>query len=179
MTELALLMAIALSGQFDAADAADAGIGGRAAWRPNPVLGVEAELTVFPGDFPGNRPFSRGRVEGLFGVTAGPTLGRARPFAKFRSGFVTIREAPAPFPCILIYPPPIACALASGHTLAAIDAGGGVQVTVSPRTLVRVDGGDRMIRYPGPVLQTEPRRIRERSFFDHDLRFSLSAGVRF
>ncbi len=176
MLELALLMAMTLSGQFEAADT---GVGGRLAWRPNPVLGVEAEMTIYPGDFPGSRPFSRGRVEGLFGVTAGPTLGRIRPFAKFRPGFVTIREAPAPFPCILIYPPPIACALAAGHTLAAIDAGGGVQVTVSPRTFVRVDAGDRMIRYPGPVFEMESRRIQEGSFFDHDVRFSLSGGVQF
>lgn len=176
MVELALLMAIALSGQFDAADA---GAGGRLGWRPNTVLGVEAELTVFPGDFPGSRPFSRGRVEGLFGVTAGPTLGRIRPFAKFRPGFLTIREAPRPFPCILIYPPPLACALASGHTLAAFDAGGGVQVVLSPRTFIRVDAGDRMVRYPGPVFEMEPRRIRERSFFDHDVRFSLGGGVQF
>ena len=176
MAELALLLAITLSGQFDTADA---GVGGRLAWRPNGVLGIEAEMTLYPADFPGRRPFSRGRVEGLFGVTAGPTLGRIRPFAKFRPGFVTIREAPDPFPCILIYPPPIACALAAGHTLTAIDAGGGVQVTVSPRTFVRVEAGDRMIRYPGPVLEMEPRRIRERSFFDHDVRFSLSGGVQF
>lgn len=176
MAELALLMALALSGQFDAADA---GVGGRLAWRPNRVLGVEGEMTVYPGDFPRSRPFSRGRVEGLFGVTAGPTLGRIRPFAKFRAGFLTIREAPAPFPCILIYPPPLACALASGQTLAAIDAGGGVQVAVSRRTFVRVDGGDRMIRHPGPVFEMKPRRIREESFFDHDLRFSVSAGVQF
>ncbi len=176
MLELALLAAVVLSGQFDAADT---GVGGRLAWRPNAVLGVEAEMTVYPGDFPGSRPFSRGRVEGLFGVTAGPALGRIRPFAKFRPGFVTIRDAPAPFPCILIYPPPIACTLAAGRALVAIDAGGGVQVMVSPRTFVRADAGDRMLRYPGPAFEMAPRRVRERSFFDHDVRFSLSAGVQF
>ena len=174
MVELALLMALAVSGQFDATDA---GVGGCLSWRPNAVLGVEGEMTIYPGDFPGNQPFSRGRVEGLFGVTAGPTLGRVRPFARFRAGFLTIRDAPEPFPCILIYPPPIACALSFGHTLTAIDAGGGVQVAVSPRTFIRLDAGDRMLRYPGPVIEMDPRRIRERSFFDHDVRFSAGAGV--
>jgi hypothetical protein len=176
MVELALLMAIALSGQFETADV---GAGGRLSWRPNSVLGVEAEVTVYPSDFPGSRPFSRGRVEGLFGVTAGPTLGRVRPFAKLRPGFVTIRQTPEPFPCILIYPPPIACALVSGRTLAAIDAGGGVHIAVSSRTFIRADAGDRMVRYPGPVIQMEPRRVRERSFVDHDVRFSVGAGVQF
>ena len=176
MLELALLVAIATSGQFDTTDAA---IGGRVGWRTNPLVGVEAEVTVFPSDFPGNRPFSQGRVEGLFGITAGPSLGRVRPFAKFRPGFVTIREAAEPFACILIYPPPLACVLAIGRTLAAIDAGAGVEVGGSRGAFLRLDVGNRMIRYPGPVLETAPSRIRERSFFDHDLRFSLSAGVQF
>lgn len=176
MVELALLMAVALSAQFDAADP---GAGARLSWRANPVVGVEAEITVYPGDFPGGRAFSGRRVEGLFGVTAGPTIGRVRLFAKFRPGFVSIGPAPEPFPCIAIYPPPIACALASGRTVIAVDAGGGLQVAVSPRTFIRVDGGDRMIRYPGPVIEAEPRRIRERSFFDHDVRFSVGAGVQF
>jgi hypothetical protein len=176
MAELALLMAIALSSQFDATDL---GVGGRFSWRHGPLLGVEAELTLYPGDFPDDRPFSRRRLEGLFGVTAGPTIGRVRPFVKFRPGFVTISEAPEPFACILIFPPPIACALASGHTLAAIDVGGGLQLAVSRRAFVRVDAGDRMVRYPGPVLETDPRRIREEPFFDHDFRISASAGVQF
>ena len=133
---------------------------------------------MFPADFPGNVPFSRERVEGLFGVTAGPTIGRIRPFAKFRPGFVTIREAPEPFACILIYPPPLACVLATGRTLAAIDVGGGVEVDASRRLFLRVETGSRMIRYPGSVFDAD-RRIRERSFFDHDVRFGLAAGVRF
>jgi hypothetical protein len=176
MAELALLMAMALSGQFDARDT---GIGGRVSWRQGPLLGVEAEITLYPGDFPSDRPFSRRRVEGLFGVTAGPTLGRVRPFLKFRPGFVTFSEAPQPFACILIFPPPLACALASGDTLAAIDVGGGAQVAVTPRIFFRIDAGDRMVRYPGPVFEGEPRRVRDQPFFDHDLRISASAGVQF
>lgn len=175
MVELALVMAIALSGPFDAADT---GIGGRVSWRRS-FLGLEAELVAYPSDFPDGRPFSRGRVEGLFGVTAGPTLGRLRPFARLRPGFLTIREAPQPFPCILIYPPPIACALAAGDTLVAVDVGGGLEWIATGRTIVRVDVGDRLVRYPGPVFEGEPRRIREGSFFGHDLRFTASAGVQF
>ena len=117
-------------------------------------------------------------MEGLFGVTAGPALGPVRPFGKVRPGFLAIAETPQPFPCILIYPPPIACALAAGDTLFALDVGGGLEVTVTPRMLVRADVGDRMIRYPGPVFD-DSMQIRDRSFFGHDLRISISAGARF
>jgi len=174
--ELGVQVALAQSGQFDARDA---GVGGRIAWRPVSLVGLEAELNVYPRGFPDRRPFSRTRVEGLFGVTAGVAFGRIRPFARLRPGFVDVHESPDPFPCILIYPPPLACALASGRTLFALDAGGGVEVAVTPRTFVRVDVGDRLVRYPGPVFETDPRRIRERSFFGHDLRLATGAGLRF
>jgi hypothetical protein len=80
---------------------------------------------------------SGGRVEGLFGVTAGVTIDRVRPFARFRPGFLAVRESPAPFACILIYPSPLECVLASGRTLLAVDVGGGVDVALSSRTLMR------------------------------------------
>jgi len=174
--EAGVQVASARSGQFDAADA---GFGARFAWRPGPVVGLEAELNLYPRGFPDRRPFSRTRVEGLFGATAGVTLGRVRPFARLRPGFVDVHESPGPFPCILIYPPPLACALAGGRTLFALDAGGGVEVALTPRTFVRVDLGDRLVRYPGPVFEFDPRRIREDGFFGHDVRFATGAGLRF
>jgi hypothetical protein len=174
--ELGVQLASAQSGQFDAADT---GIGGRIAWQPIPLVGLEAELNLYPRGFPDDRPFSRTRVEGLFGATAGVTFGRVRPFARLRPGFVDVHESPAPFPCILIYPPPLQCALASGRTLFALDVGGGVAVTLTPRTFVRVDLGDRLVRYPGPVFEMDPRRIHEDAFFGHDFRFATGAGLRF
>src|SRR3970282_1396594 len=86
--EVGVQVASALSGQFDAADT---GLGGRVSWRPRRFLGLEAELNVFPTDFPDPRPFSRGRLEGLFGATAGVAFDRIRPFARVRSGFVTVQ----------------------------------------------------------------------------------------
>lgn len=176
MAELALVVAVALSGQFDASDT---GVGGRVGWRQGPVLGLEAEIVLYPREFPAGRPFSRGRLEGLFGVTAGVTRGRIRPFARLRPGFLTVRESPEPFACILIYPPPLVCVLASGRTLFVLDVGGGADVAVTSRIFLRVDVGDRLVRYPGPVLGTDAHRGRDRSFFGHDLRFALGTGVRF
>jgi hypothetical protein len=163
------------SGEFDAADV---GLGGRVSWHPNSVLGLEAELNVFPRDFPSGRPFSRGRFEGLFGATVGARFDRFRPFARVRPGFVAIHESPEPFACILIFPPPLTCTLASGRTLAAIDLGGGIDIATTSRTFVRVDLGDRLVRYPGPAFDSD-RMIREDSFFAHEFRFAAGAGVRF
>jgi hypothetical protein len=114
--------------------------------------------------------FSAGRVEGLFGATVGPRLGRVRPFAKLRPGFLTFREAPQPIACVLIFPPPLRCVLAGGQTLFALDVGGGVEWLSSDRTFVRADAGDRVVRYPRPTGGPAT---------GHDFRFSFSGGLRF
>jgi len=82
-----------------------------------------------------------------------------------------------PFPCVLIYPPPLSCALAAGDTLPAVDLGGGVEFATSERTFIRVDAGDRILKYGGPVLAD--RAVSEDGFFSHDFRFAAGAGLRF
>jgi hypothetical protein len=159
-------------------DSSDLGVGVRVSWHPASLLGAEAEFTFYPGDFADDPAFSGSRVEGLFGVTVGPRLGRIRPFAKLRPGFVQFSEAPEAFPCILIFPPPLACRRAGGETLFALDVGGGVEILATPRTFVRMDIGDRLVRYPSPVIDGDGT-VREDSFFGHDLRFQVGGGLRF
>jgi hypothetical protein len=173
--ELAGQIAWVRASEFDSGDAA---FGGRVGWRPFDEMGVEAEVNVYPGDFPGERGFSRGRVEALFGPTAGPRLGLVRPFAKVRPGFVRFRPSSEAFACILIFPPPLACELAGGRTVFAVDLGGGVDVFAGRRALVRVDVGDRLLRYPGAVFDRQ-RIARDQGFFSHELRLAAAAGVRF
>lgn len=168
-------LAGAVSGEFDSTDL---GVGGRVSWHPTSLLGAEAEIDFYPDDFADDPAFSGSRIEGLFGVTVGPRLGQLRPFAKLRPGFLTYREAPEPFACILIFPPPLACTLASGQTVFALDLGGGVELFPTGRTFVRVDVGDRMVRYPGPVFDNSGT-IRDDSFFGHDFRFAIGGGLRF
>jgi hypothetical protein len=102
-------------------------------------------------------------------------LARVRPFAKLRPGFLAFRGQPVV--CILIFPPPLSCVLAAGRTVFALDAGGGVEVFATERTVVRVDVGDRLLKYPGPSFHNG--RATQQSFFSHDVRFSVGAGVRF
>jgi hypothetical protein len=162
------------SGEFDSNDI---GIGGRFSWKPTNLIGAEAEMNVYPRRFPANRSaaFSRGRIEGLFGATVGPWLGSIRPFAKLRPGFVTFRGNT--IACILIFPPPLSCQLAAGRTVFALDIGGGIELLAGPRTLIRVDAGDRLMKYPGPSFRDG--RVAQNDFFSHDFRMSAGAGVKF
>lgn len=159
-------------------DGTDVGLGARFGWQPARMLGVEAELSLYPADFPDRLAFSGARTEGLFGVTAGPTFGRIRPFGRLRPGFVTFSEAPQPIACIAIFPPLLSCRLAAGETLFAIDFGGGVEVSATRKTFFRVDAGDRMIRYPGPTFDAN-RKVQPDSFFGHDFRLAAGGGFRF
>lgn len=173
--ELAAQLTSAASSEFDRTDV---GIGGRVSWHPVAAIGVEAEGAVYPSDFPRPPAFSRGRVEGLFGITAGPQMQRVRPFAKIRPGVVRFQEAPAPLACILIVPPPLACAMAPGRTLFALDIGGGLSIAIGPRGFLRIDAGDRLLRYPGPAFDRQ-RVARLDGCYGHDLRLAVGAGVRF
>ena len=173
---------IELAGQFawtapSEFEGDDRGFGGRIGWRFD-VVTVEAEVNLYPGEFPGEQGFSRSRFEALFGASAGPRLGRVRPFAKVRPGLVRFRSPSEPLACILIFPPPLSCELARGRTLFATDVGGGVDVLAGRGTFVRFDAGDRLVRYPGPVFDSD-RNVHDTPFFSHELRVTASAGVRF
>jgi hypothetical protein len=172
---IAFLLAGNVSSEFDTTDL---GVGGRASWHPVPLVGVEGEVAFYPGDLGEPVAFSGSRVEGLFGATLGPRLGAVRPFAKLRPGFLRFGEAPAPIACILIFPPPLRCTLAGGRTAFALDVGGGVEWFSSGRTFVRVDAGDRIVRYPAPTIDSSGT-VRSESFAGHDFRFTVGGGLRF
>ena len=158
-------VAIAAPGEFDGADV---GVGARLSWKPSALVGLEGEVDVYPAGFPDNAtPFSGSRFEALFGMTLGPRLGIIRPFGRVRPGALRYSGAPGPIACILIFPPPLSCQLAAGQTLFVVDIGGGVEIDVSRRTYVRIDAGDRIVRYPEP------------SPIGHDARVAVGWAVRF
>ncbi len=160
-------------------DSTDAGFGARFSWNPSAVIGAEAEITFYPEDLGiADAEFSGGSVEGLFGATVGPVIGRVRPFGKVRPGFVVFQEAPNPIPCILIFPPPLSCTLAAGATVFALDIGGGLELFPTAGIFVRLDFSDRMLRYPGPALGSDGV-AHEDAFFSNDFRFAIGAGLRF
>ena len=164
-------IAVARSSEFDHTDT---GVGGRLSWHPTALVGADAEMTVYPTSFPNANGFSRSRIEGLFGATVGPRLAGVRPFARVRPGFLTFRGQPVA--CILIFPPPLSCQL-DGRTVFALDLGGGVELFPAGRAVVRVDVGDRLLKYPGPSFRGG--RATQDSFYSHDFRLAAGAGVRF
>jgi hypothetical protein len=173
--ELGGHVAVVRSGQFDAADV---GLGGRVSWHPVRFIGVESEIAFYPGDFPGGQPFSGSRLEALFGATLGPAFDRLRVFGRARAGFVRWGRAPRPIACILIYPPPLSCELSQGQTVPAFDVGGGIEVFASSRVFARIDVGDRLVRYRGPVYDSGGT-LRHEAFLGHDFRLAAGGGVRF
>ena len=164
--------------QWSEFDGHDVGFGGRLTWKPSSLFGVDADLSWYPSDFPDPVAFSGNRIEGLFGVTAGPRLTRTRPFARVAAGFLRSAPAPIGFPCITIFPPPLICLMAAGHTMPAFEFGGGVEIDATDRTFVRVDAGARMLRYPGPAFQDGLSEVRDGDFRGTALRFTIGAGVR-
>jgi hypothetical protein len=147
------------------------------AWHPTPAVGAEVEVALHPGDI-GRPPFSSGRVETLFGVTVGLPTGRVRPFAKVRPGILRFRQPAGPVACIAIFPSPVQCTLAAGKTVVGLDLGGGFEWITTRRTFVRVDAGDRLLSFPGPIRDSGGRS-REDGYFTHDFRMAFGGGMRF
>lgn len=164
--------------QWSEFDATDLGLGGRVTWKPTSLIGVDADVTWYPSDFPDGVAFSGTRFEGLFGVTVGPQVNRIRPFAKAAAGFLRSSGAPEPFACIAIFPPPLACLMAAGETMAAYEIGGGVEVSTTRTTFLRIDVTDRILEYPGPSFGKNFERIDD-AFYGHALRFTIGGGIRF
>jgi len=173
-----------VSGQLAVSDLAelettDVGSGGRFGFRATSYFTFEGEVNLFPSDIPDEVPVTSSRLEGLFGVKIGPRFDRFSVFGKVRPGFVRFGEAPEPIACILIFPPPLSCVLASGQTVFALDLGGGVELYPTDRSLVRFDVSDLMLQYKGPVFNREREAFTEGGFWSHNLRLAVGAGFRF
>ena len=167
------------SSQWSQFDGTDIGGGGRFTFKPTPTIGIDADVTWYPGEFPPDGiPFTGNRVEGLFGVTAGPRLAGFRPFAKAAAGFMKVSESSQPTVCIAIFPPPLSCLMAGGPTMAAFEFGGGVELLPTGRALLRLDITDRVLKYPGPSLGFDSE-THDEGFWGHALRFTIGAGWRF
>jgi hypothetical protein len=161
-------------------DGSDPGVGGLFAWYPMAFLGTEAETTFYPANLrvKNGTPYSRSRLEGLFGVTVGPVVGRLRPFGAVKTGFVTVQRSPGLLACVAIFPTTLPCVLASGETVAATVIGGGLEVFATGRAKLRFEFGDRVMRYPGPAIDAEGRS-HSATFSEHELRITVGAGIRF
>jgi Outer membrane protein beta-barrel domain len=168
-----------VNSQWSEFEGNDVGFGGRFTWKPATLIGVDADLTWYPSDFPGDTfTFSGNRFEGLFGITVGPRFNRVRPFVKGAAGFLNSSGLSETFPCITIFPPPLSCLMAEGQTMTAFEIGGGVEISATDRTFVRVDVGDRILKYPAPAFNSDFEVVDE-AFYGHALRLAIAFGYRF
>lgn len=153
------------------------GLGLSVSRRLTNAFAADAQLGFSPSDL-GQLPFSGSRFEGYVGLRGGPRLGRHQVYAAVRPGFVRFSEAPAPVACIAIYPPPLVCSLAGGETLFAVQLGGGVELVPSERSLVRLEAGSLLVRYPGPGIARDSG-VFDDALWSHNLRLGVSVGLRF
>ncbi len=124
-----------------------AGFGGRVGYNFSKYLGFEAEGNFFPRD----RDVEGGqKIQGLFGVKVGKRSKRVGLFAKARPGFIRLAKGDYRFGtggCPAVFPPPIGCFQPVAQTNFAVDIGGVVELYPSPRTIVRFDAGDTIVRF--------------------------------
>ncbi len=158
-------------------DQTDTGLGLRLGFDLSRSVALEAALGYSPADL-GDPAFSGSRWQAVAGLKAGRRGEKAGAFATLRGGVTGFGEAPAPFPCVAIYPPPLSCALGGGDTLATVQLGGAVEYYPSSRAVLRLEAGDQVLRYPGPVIDGGGE-VRDGDFWDHDLRLSFGVGWRF
>ena len=171
--EVGVQFVAAASEEFDT----DPGVGVGLSWRPGALWSAEGEIAFYPTGLPQQSQFSRSRIEGLFGVGVGPLVGRVRPFARARAGFLTYRERSEPFPCIAIFPPPLVCAI-GGDTVPSVQVTGGFEAFAGDRWVVRVEAGDQLLRYSGPAF-TSDRDVIDEGLWSHNFKATASVGLRF
>jgi hypothetical protein len=158
-------------------DESDLGVGGEASYRFTDWLAADAQLTFFPSDLGEPAPFSGSRLEGLFGLRLGHRFGGAGLYAAVRPGFVAFSEPSEPRACILIFPPPLACSL-GGQDVFALAYGAGLELVPGERLVLRAEVGDLLLKYSGPAFD-EDMEVFEESLWSHNLRATLSVGLRF
>ena len=132
--------------------AAEVGFGGRVGYNVNRHVTLEAEGNFFPREgFVTDENFTGGRkIQGLFGVKAGRRFENFGLFAKARPGFVHFGAGDPQVRggCISVFPAPLSCfdVEGRGRTDFALDLGGVLELYPSPRTILRFDAGDTVLR---------------------------------
>jgi hypothetical protein len=115
-----------------------------------PRLAVDGLVSFFPSreSEVANPVESSRQILGLVGVRVEQPFGRVRLYARARPGFLNF-AGQENVVCVLIFPPPLSCVVAEGHTAFATEVGGGARIRLdaNDRLHVNVDVGDLLVRY--------------------------------
>ena len=137
------------------------GFGGWLTWRF-----VDLGVNFFPED----HPIIGRQTQLVAGVRGGVRTDRFGAFARVRPGMIHFSErffAPD-IVCVAIFPPPESCLIDS--TNFTVDLGGTVELYPSPRTVVRVDVGDSVVRFA---------RTGQDAAWRHNFQLAAGGGFRF
>ncbi|HJR08746.1 MAG TPA: outer membrane beta-barrel protein [Pyrinomonadaceae bacterium] len=162
------------------------GFGARIGYNLTKNFTLEAEDNFFPRE----REFGGGRKsQALFGVKAGKRFESVGLFLKARPGFVRFSEGDLSRPrpgiaCVAVIPAPAGCFEAVPQTHFALDLGGVVEYYPSPRTIIRFDAGDTIIRLGNhrvPIVLNNQQVVVGFAPPEttHNFQGSLGFGVRF
>jgi hypothetical protein len=163
-------------------DTTDAGVGLHATWSIVRGLAGDAAVTWFPaGDEFDAASFSaQSRMLGLAGLRMGKDLGRVTLYGRGRLGFLRFAEQENVI-CIAIFPIPLSCRLATGHTAFAGDLGGGASLGLDSRDRLqlRLEASDLIVRYDVDAQVRRPNGEMSDGFVSHNLLLQVSLGWRF
>jgi Outer membrane protein beta-barrel domain len=144
------------------------GGGGRFTFNFNKYVAAETQVDFFPQEDSVrigtiDVPLWGNKTLAVFGVKAGGRSKRVGVFGKARPGFIHFSSVPLFFCVISSNPCPQA-----NHTSFALDLGGVFEYYPSPRTVLRFDAGDTIIRHDKQFFGTS-----------HSFQTSVGAGFRF
>jgi hypothetical protein len=154
------------------------GFGGRFGYNINNNFSVEAEGNYFPEKNWSEIEQSR-KSQFFAGVKAGARGEKFGIFAKVRPGLMHFSSLPSHINCTNAAAPNFACTEQS-QTNFALDIGGVLEYHPTPRTIVRFDAGDTIVRFKevGPT-QNFTSSIFTPSATTHNFQASIGFGFRF
>src|SRR5919202_3706443 len=118
------------------------GLGGRLGYNFNEHFALDAEVTFFPEQHLGNDQSGQ-KGQAFLGVKAGARSKYVGAFAKLRPGVMFIGEFTTGFDCSRSG---VVTRCRPEHHNFALDAGGVLEFYPSPRSIIRLDAGDTIIR---------------------------------
>ena len=152
------------------------GFGGRFAYNVNDYFAIDAEGSFFPESHFGNEGFAQ-KVQGFVGAKGGVRNKRVGVFAKARPGVMWFGEFPSRGGCSTTSFG-AACGVSHEKDF-AIDLGAVVEFYPTERTIIRVDVGDTLIKYPDRTIAIGNTFTALQGETKSNFQFSLGFGWRF
>lgn len=148
------------------------GVGGRFGYNLNKYVAIDTEFGFYPEQKFGNNQSGQ-KVQAFAGVKVGKRSGRVGVFAKARPGVMFIGELTTGLSCN---------STSSGqvcrprHSNFAADLGGVLEVYPSPRTIIRFDAGDTIVRLKSQAGISSTTTVNSTT---NNFQFSVGFGYRF